>query len=705
MDRLMPTLPMGHALQARYQIIKKLGSGGYGSVYLAEDVRLRGRHVAVKELSDPSPAAQQLFKQEAQVLASLDHPGLVRVSDFFQEGRSYYLVMDFVAGRDLLDVVVEAEKAHRKLPVEQAVDLMTQVCDAVAYLHHQKPPIIHRDIKPNNVRITRKGRAILVDFGIAKIDPKAKTQMMAKAVSQGFSPPEQYGTGGGGTDTRSDVYALGATLYCLLTVSPPPDSFDRLMRGTVLTDPSKLNRAVSKVLEEVVLKAMALNIAHRYADAGEMLAALKAASGQPRSGSAKSQRQSRPNVQIVSATPVAAPQPAPPVRQPPGPTPSAGVVDIKPASEITCTRCGALCRPNAQFCPQCGATVDKERRCPSCGAPYRAGARFCSRCRTALPDTGPRPGSARPTPVPGHTPPPPSIQVEPSPATASQWLGEAQRYLQAGDYRKAADAYEHALDLKVSTAALFANLGRCYCELKRFDDAVAVLERGTHNHLRDAGLQAQLAFAYLSAGRIPHGVQALERAYELDPNNFEVAQNLVAWLFDLDRYADAVPVLEHLVRDRTVLKLREQLAVAYLMTDDIEKAKAVIGSLFQASGYSPVERNFLGGLLNFKEGKLRWAMSKMQRVLREDEQRYLAHYFVGELFLEQRRWREALAAYQESVALNDKYVAAHVKIALCHKALGKNAEALEVAKRVLALNSKHPQALNLVANLDTRSAP
>ncbi|MGC9349922.1 MAG: serine/threonine protein kinase, partial [Anaerolineae bacterium] len=209
MPKPLPTLKLGYTLQGRYRILRKLASGGFGSVYLADDMRLRGRRVAIKELSDPAPAARRLFQQEAVVLASLSHPGLVRVSDFFAEGRSHYLVMDYIEGEDLLELAIEAEKAHELLPVDQVCEWMLQVCDAVAYLHAQVPSIVHRDIKLNNIRLSKSGQAVLVDFGIAKVDPKAKTEMMAKAVSEGYSPPEQY-AGPNGTDTRSDVYALGA---------------------------------------------------------------------------------------------------------------------------------------------------------------------------------------------------------------------------------------------------------------------------------------------------------------------------------------------------------------------------------------------------------------------------------------------------------------------------------------------------------------
>lgn len=353
----LPTLPLGTVLQNRYQLLKKLGGGGFGAVYLAEDTRLHNL-VAVKELLRPSANAKALFQQEAAVLAQLDHPYLVKVSDFFGEGRSHYLVMDYIAGRDLLDLAVEANESGRRLALEKVLRWTLQVCDAVAYLHHLNPPIIHRDIKPANIRLDQHKRAILVDFGIAKIDPKAKTQSMAQAISRGFSPPEQY-EGGGRTDARSDVYALGATVYCLLTLTPPPDSLERLADGRPLPLPSLRNPQIPKGLEAVILKALALDRAQRYQNAGELLAAFQQVAERSTAPSAVT-----PPAVIPANRPV--------------------VNGVTPSSELICPHCGGAYRALARFCPHCGYVLQTGPRCPNCGASNRPGARFCAQCRAKL---------------------------------------------------------------------------------------------------------------------------------------------------------------------------------------------------------------------------------------------------------------------------------------------------------------------------------
>ena len=316
-------LTCGQMIQGRYCVVKLLGEGGFGAVYLVQDQRLGGRRLALKESFDSSREAQQQFQLEANLLASLSHPNLPSVSDYFIEptGRQY-LVMDFVEGQDLTDMII-----NRRTPVpeNQALTWMIQVCQAVALLHGQRPkPIIHRDIKPPNIKITPAGQAVLVDFGIAKLyEPQKGTARIAKAFSPGFSPHEQYA---GGTDARSDVYALGATLYCMLTATVPPDAFqERLIKQVPLTPPRRINAQVSPAVERVILQAMEMDPNRRYPSALELLQALQACLG----GGA------------VVTPPVAA-QPA----------------------TIVCPRCGAVNRPGqSSVC----ATV---RRSPA-GHPLR----------------------------------------------------------------------------------------------------------------------------------------------------------------------------------------------------------------------------------------------------------------------------------------------------------------------------------------------
>jgi serine/threonine-protein kinase len=264
------TLETGSVLNNRYRMVKKLGQGGFGAVYRAWDTSLE-RPCAIKENLGTTDEAQRQFKREATILANVVHPNLPRVTDhFIIPGQGQYLVMDFVEGEDLQSML---ERTGGPLPIRQVLSWIGQVCDALSYLHSQNPPIIHRDIKPANIRITPSGQAMLVDFGIAKIfDPHLKTTTGARAVTPGFSPPEQYGQGT--TDTRSDIYSLGATLYALLTGQIPPDSVNLISGGAAPRPTQELNRLVPAHVSNAIARAMQVNRTARFENTKELKAAL-----------------------------------------------------------------------------------------------------------------------------------------------------------------------------------------------------------------------------------------------------------------------------------------------------------------------------------------------------------------------------------------------------------------------------------------------
>ncbi len=264
----------------RYQILRPLGQGGMGAVYLARDTRFSGRYVALKENGERSPAAQAQFQLEANVLAALQHPRLPAVTDHFvtQDGRQF-LVMNYVEGENLEERVTRLGP----LPEAHVLAWAGQVLDALAYLHTQSPPVIHRDVKPSNIRITPDGQAVLVDFGVAKYMVAGRaTATVARAGSPGYAPIEQYA---GGTDQRSDVYSLGGTLYFALTGHAPPDA-PLLAAGQTLPSPRRLNPNISRRVEAIVIKAMQSDANARFQSAGEMQTALQArrASSKGRAG-------------------------------------------------------------------------------------------------------------------------------------------------------------------------------------------------------------------------------------------------------------------------------------------------------------------------------------------------------------------------------------------------------------------------------------
>jgi serine/threonine protein kinase len=264
-------LQAGQILNNRYRIVRLLGQGGFGAVYRAWDMNLN-IVCALKENLDTSPEAQRQFAREASLLATLRHPHLPVVGDHFSlPGQGQYLVMDYVEGEDLQAML---DRTSGPLPEAQVLPWIIQMCDALTYLHSHHPPVIHRDIKPANIKITPEGQAMLVDFGVAKVyDPNLKTTLGARAVTPGYSPPEQYGRGA--TDARSDIYALGATLYALLTGDTPPDSVDIMTRRAAPPAPAHtLNLQISPQVSAGIEKAMQSDWSQRYTSAAEFAAAV-----------------------------------------------------------------------------------------------------------------------------------------------------------------------------------------------------------------------------------------------------------------------------------------------------------------------------------------------------------------------------------------------------------------------------------------------
>ncbi|MBP7692023.1 MAG: serine/threonine protein kinase [Anaerolineales bacterium] len=285
---MLPPLKAGDTLRQRYRIIQPIGQGGMGSIYQAEDLRLEGRLCALKEVqTDPGlplktqQQSREQFYREASVLARLDHPNLPKVSDYFSEDTRDYLVMDYVPGRDLKDLMDEARQNGRFLAETEVLSWASQLAGALAYLHEQQPPIVHRDIKPSNLKVTPSGLVKLVDFGLVKLlAPDERTVTVVQGLGTVYyTPLEQYGGDTGNTDARSDIYAFGATLYHLLTNDPPVEAKQRFLRPESLKAPRSVNSSLSLRVEKAILWAMAMHPDDRPPDITTLREALRPDTG------------------------------------------------------------------------------------------------------------------------------------------------------------------------------------------------------------------------------------------------------------------------------------------------------------------------------------------------------------------------------------------------------------------------------------------
>lgn len=271
-------LEAGKILQDRYLIEKQIGQGGMGAVYVAKDQRF-GSTVAIKETLFVGENFEKAFEREARLLNSLRHPALPNVRDYFFENHKQYLVMEFITGEDLSE---KLEKNGAAFKLEEVLDWTQQLLAALDFLHTQEFPVIHRDIKPQNLKLTPRGQIILLDFGLAKGNPTDSSHLTnvnsVFGYSRNYASLEQMQ--GTGTDPRSDIYSLAATVYHLVTGVPPVDALTRAMK--VLngqTDPlisaEQVHEQVPQGIANILNNAMNLNANQRPASAKELSEMLK----------------------------------------------------------------------------------------------------------------------------------------------------------------------------------------------------------------------------------------------------------------------------------------------------------------------------------------------------------------------------------------------------------------------------------------------
>jgi len=270
----MELLPEGTTVHERYTVQRVIGRGGMSVVYLVSDQRLPDRFWALKEMGANLPASlasvvAAQFKAEAEILSHLSHVRLPKVVDFFDRNEKSYLVLEYLQGKTM--AAVQAESAAMLSP-ERVLKWAFELCDVLQYLHSQSPPVIFRDIKPDNIIIDSEDHLKLIDFGTARLFAPGKVHDTIVIGTPGYASPEQYGKGQ--TDERSDIYSIGATLYCLVTGQNPQD------RPFSFSIPSSINPAVTPRLDTVIMTCLNLDPGRRYQSVESLRKALAGESTQ-----------------------------------------------------------------------------------------------------------------------------------------------------------------------------------------------------------------------------------------------------------------------------------------------------------------------------------------------------------------------------------------------------------------------------------------
>ncbi len=629
-------LAAGTTLAGRYRIIRRLGEGGMGGVYLVEDGRT-GKQWALKEaLADATASAEEIewarehFDQEVALMRRLKgvaaQAGIPTYhGDFTEQGRRY-LVMDYIPG-DTLEARIDAARAP--LPERDVVRWMVDVCRAMETLHRQRPPIILRDLKPGNIMLTPSGAARVIDFGIARTFKEGKISNTENLGTLAYASPEHHGHGQ--TNARSDIYSLGATMYHALT-GREPQPLEAPTSGALL----HWNRALSPQTEEIVIRAMRLDPDQRYQSASEMADALaeRVTALAPRPRLAASAAPSRGAV--TARRPVVtrpAPQPA------------------------TVTKAPRVARAAA---PGVGATVGGAAGpvCPRCGHVNRAGARFCARDGAPLTANGPQRVGA---------------DAQAAPATNVITTAGATHALRAteafslGRYHQAIQQGQVALTQGHTSADLHLTLARSYERVGRPLEAAEAYERVAQAR-PDAAALIGAAHAWRAVGRLTEAQLDLTRARQLAPENAEASYLLGLVNLDLGHLAQAEGDL------RDTLRLAPGAA---------DSTRALIAL----------------GRIELERGRLDEAEQTLRQAIAADPASGEAHWRLGSALLAQRQFSEAIRELEQSVRLDAQSADAYTTLGMAYHATGRRQRAREALREALRLTPGHPEAQRLLRGL------
>jgi tetratricopeptide (TPR) repeat protein len=590
------TLATGTVLANRYRVLARLGEGGMGSVYQVEDLKRPGVVYALKALLDDtntSPEdmawAAKRFDEEITLLSRLSHPRIPAFIDRFTEHGRRYFVMEYIPGMTLEQ---RQERTHAPLPERDVLSWMVGVCDVLAYLHGQRPPIIVRDLKPGNIMVTPSGDVRLIDFGIARTYKAGKASNTENLGTMTYASPEHLGQTQ--TDARSDIYSLGATIYHLLTNTEPSP--------LETPAPGQLRRyqpGLSEATERVVIRAMKLNAAERFQTAVEFREALRAcldalptANGTTTPG------------QVVG--------PAPRAAVPARPAPSGGAI---------CPRCGYFNRPGARFCAN-----DGEPLVPSAKRP---------------PAQPARPRAAPPT------------RIAPTATTADLYARKATEAFGAGKYLQAVQQSEAAIAQGRATYDVYLLLGRAQRQLGRAGEAAhAFAEAGKLRPSAEAAYQEGMAWR--EAGEALQAQLAFARARQLDPRNAEIPYQLGLVCLEAGQFAQAEGELRDALTLRpddgaTLVALGKVEIARQRLPEAVEYLRRAIAlEPREAAGHLELGRALMG------MGRLPEATRELEQAAKLAPESAEAQTALGMAYHAGGRRAQARTALKKAIALNPR---------------------------------------------------
>ena len=654
------SLAVGAILNRRFRVLRSLGEGGMGSVYEVADLAQPGRVWALKLLlDDPSASAEDSawardrFKAEVALLKQLHHPRIPAFEADFTHQTPCYFVMEYIPGETLEQ---RLDRVKGPLPEYEVLQWMIDICDVLAYLHDQKPPIIIRDLKPGNIIISPSinspaGEARLIDFGIARTYKAGKATNTDNVGTAVYASPEHHGRGQ--TDARSDIYSLGVTMVHLLTGKEPvPMSIytPGELRGRPPRKP-----LFSEATERILIKATSLDPNKRYQSARELRDALRAS------------MKHAPASAFAPAGFAAAMAPAAPAPRAPVPTrpvfpsrPSANAANAAAASAASfaaptvggvvgsvCPRCGFLNRPTARFCARDGA-------------PLTVGAAIAQQTGHVKP----QPQRTQPHGTPHAAP---TTQIITATSGAQVHARRASESLSSARYVVAIKDAETAIAQGHATAEVYLTLGLAYHQVGRFAEAANAFEQSAR--LRpSAETLIKAGQDWRTLGQLDQAQVALTRARQLAPRDPEIPYLLGVICFEQGSLAQA----EGELREALTLRPADQ---------PFTQAQVALARIAAARNDWPS------------------AVDLLQRATQADPHDGAAQLELGRALLATQRLPDAVRAFEQAAKLAPDSAETLTALGAAYNSVGKRKQARETLRRALTLDPHASEAQALLQGI------